>query len=173
MTVLNKVTGEPLEIDAESLCLATIEREHHEIHEGDHFVATDIASAIATRDYLVVTPAKTMHLLIDMGTDGKVQLTVYRNAIATTSATKVPAVNSNHNSAVTSAVDISVTPTGITTGSDVVWQDFAGSGQKSGGMSRSQAEMNLKPNTKYLFRFVGTSTPTLLARWTWYEETDQ
>lgn len=168
--VLTDINGIPVVVDVLSGCLSSITREHHEIHQGDHFTAHDVQNAIATVDYLFTTPAaKHIHLVLGYGTDGKVVVTGYRNPTATTGATKLTAVNSNHNSANTSTIDISSNPSAITPGTDIILMDLVGSGPHTGAAIRGEVEMVLKPSTKYLFQFVGTSNPALAVHFYWYE----
>jgi hypothetical protein len=153
-----------------------IDEAHYNLHEGIMFVATDLATFSGTRDILITTGSKECHLIWEMVCDGPLTATVYRDVIATASANVIPAINSDHNSVNTAVTAYCYTPTGITTGSDIVGKYFNGGtaqgAQRVGMSDRGMAENILKKNTKYLVRLVTGSSLTVLCRFHWYEVDD-
>lgn len=158
-------------IDRTVHALKTIDAVHHEIHEGEHFEASNVQTAQTAFDWLVTTPVdKYVHMVTQLVSIGACTLTVYRAATATASANAVTPVNNNHNSSKTAGTAICHTPTSITTGSDIVDRQLLAAGNNQGAQSRNDLERILLPNTKYLFRFAAGTPTDVLIRWMFYEE---
>jgi hypothetical protein len=155
-------------VDEGTGSMINIDVAHHEIHEGCSFLASDAATAVTTRDYLLITPAVgIVHLICEFAADSKVSVVIYRAPTAT-AGTAMPVVNRNHLSALTSGVSVSHTPTGVTAGTDIVDRFLVGSGERSGSLVRADAEHVLAPSTKYLIRLTGTNVQ-INTRLLWYE----
>jgi hypothetical protein len=152
----------------------TIDAVHHEVHEGEMFVSTDLATFNGTRQLLFTTGAKEVHIVPEFVCDGPLNVTIYRAPTATASATKVTPINANHVSTNVALTDVCHTPTAVTAGSDIVDRYFNGGNangsNKVGAGSRANDERIWKPNTKYLVSMVTASSLTVLARFHFYEE---
>ena len=169
-TVLTDVHGNALTYDEKSKNQIAMDTSHRHIHNGVHFVATDYATGITTRDYLVETPVgKVVPMFWDLISAGKVVMTVYRQPTAVATANPLAAVNSNHNSANVALTGISHTPTVTATGTDIIDRMLTGASPNGAGSLRSEDEQVLLPGAKYLFRLAGTTAPDALIRFLWYE----
>jgi hypothetical protein len=153
--------------------LKVIDTPHHEVHDGEMYIAADLATFNGTRDILITTGTKQDHMAMEFICDGAVNVTVYRETTATASATAVDAINCNHNSINTALTSVCHTPTDVTAGTDIVDRYFNGGstiGGRAGGTDRGAVERILLPSTKYLVRIVTTANVSVLTRFHWYEE---
>lgn len=143
---------------------------HHQIHEGESYVMSYYATGLGTLNFLCKVPAnKYPHLLIEYSADQRVTCVVYKTPTTTLDGTLQPAINRNHNSINAAATQFFLTPTVTATGTDVVDRYMVGSGEKAGGLSRSDSEMILIPSTNYLIQFIGTNWIGNI-RMLWYED---
>ena len=135
----------------------TIDHSHHEIHEGDYFFADDISTSIAQNgvyEWLLVTPNEDnyLHSLPQVIATGEFELQSFEGVTVTTNGTEIPLLNRSRPSTKTTNFKFYKNPTGANiTGSTTVRSIRSGAG-KSVGESRSESELILKKNTKYLIR---------------------
>jgi len=139
-----------------------INSEHHEIHCGDSYEATDKVTLTngASRDYLIIVPNETgtgqsqklYHFLDFIEVEAETTATLFEGADRV-AGTAITSYNRNRNSTLTDTLDISHTPTGGTTDGTSIWGPWRiGSGRNDAGDRGRSAEFVLKNNTKYILR---------------------
>lgn len=142
-----------------------IDFEHHQIHEGESYLAQDIQSSIGTSTvkYSITVPTfattiNSPHMIIVCDVyNGNATVSVYESATFTGGST-VTIYNRNRNSATTAGTTIK---TGITsTNGTLIKTFYAGAGKSTSGSSRSETEIVLKSNTIYRIDIVGRSAGT-------------
>ena len=148
-------------LDSVEPVVATIEMEHHEVHEGNFYTAivydadVDSGEALA-KEVLLTTPntAKRIHIKIQVtGTGtGFIQLTENPSVSA---GTAVTLYNNDRNSGNSSTLVVKYDPT-VTADGTIIYQDWipAEIKGKIGGVVRPGAEWILKQNEDYLIRVV-------------------
>jgi len=153
---------------------------HHEIHEGDAFVATyteDLAGA-AARDILITTPntTKWVHMTWQVTGELETHVSAWEAPTATASANAITAYNRNRNSATASGLAICHTPTDVTTGSVLIMDAHFGTGRSVGGGRSDDDEWILDQNAKYLLRITNAvpgSSNYISVFLSWYEHTSE
>jgi hypothetical protein len=152
-----------------------ISPEHHEIHCGDSYEATDNVTLGngATRDYLIIVPnegtisgtnpgadqsIKIYHMLELIEAESEIEVTLYEGADRV-AGTAITSFNRNRNSTYTDTLDISYGPTGGTTDGTIIWGPWrVGSGRADAGTRDRNSEFVLKDNTKYILKIVNQTT---------------
>ena len=170
-----------LGVDTSTRARTTIEYEHHEIHEGDHYFYTNsnvIASA-GTQVFLLTTPdtAKWAHMTFVATGSAITQVDLYEagDRVGDTAQT---ARNSNRNSLNAAGLVIhkGVTGAGSTDGT-LIWTIKSGAAtqqSRAATIAQRNNEIILKQNTKYLIRFTsGTADNLTNLQLEWYEHTDK
>jgi hypothetical protein len=150
--------------------LTTIDLPHHEVHEGEMFAAYYNSTTGTAADVLLTTGATSVHLVIELVSDGKVKTTIYEGPTTSANGTAITAVNKNRQSINTAVLTVHHTPTVSATGT-AIHMYMVGSAAKAGGIGRSVEEYILAKNTKYLLRSAFAVNTDVLQRFTWYEET--
>jgi hypothetical protein len=152
--------------------IVTIDYAHHEIHDGTSFhcwyhadksIGTDL-------DLGIITPNTSTwsHLIFAFENESETDIILYESANFVTGST-ITIYNSNRNSAITSGMLVSHTPTLITTGTTSIIGWHSGSGRGAGSQVRAEDEILLKQNTKYLFRLTATAAGWIAVKLGWYE----
>lgn len=164
-------TNDGISVDGVVHAMNVIDTIHHEVHEGEFWIAENLQTGKTAFDWLLTVPAnKSVHLAWEIIASGAATVTIYRGAAATASANAVLGINSDHSVSESPLLAICHTPTAITTGSDVVGLALLASGNRAGSEERGTIERILKPGSKYLFRFAASPACDVLIRWKWYEE---
>jgi hypothetical protein len=146
--------------------------EHHQIHEGESFIAVleQLSIGTGTVKFVVTVPVGSMpHMVISVDTyEGSCIVRKYHTATFT-GGTAMAKINRNRNSINAAAITIT---SGVTSTNGTLFESFiAGSGKTSGGSQRSQSEIVLKSNSIYRFDVVGLSQTTqAIIRFNWYED---
>ena len=159
--------------------IATMDVEHYEIHEGDHFFYSSVQAVAgnATIDYILEVKSKPAHFVFSIiGNDAGISGTSYENIVSDNNGTLVTPINNNRLSTNISTVVNRVNPTNIVITGATLLRNFRGgtggtpSTRKAGSVERSR-EVILKPNTKYLIRTtnLSTSTNNISFDFSWYE----
>lgn len=149
-----------------------IDEEHNEIHEGHMFDACELATLTigTTRDYLITTGAKSVHMKYSVTADGKGKVGIYENS--TTSAPGGAMILNNRNRQSTglavATVNTAPTVTGIGT---LMCEELFGSSVISGGGTRADNEWILQKNMKYIIRVTATVAIDFSIKINFYEET--
>jgi hypothetical protein len=173
-------SNRPMQADSVTHAIEVVDYPHHEIHSGSHFTYTDfveLASA-ATQDYLLTTPntTKWAHIMFDLSGSAITQFQLYE-ASDKTGTTPQTIYNDNRNSATSATITIHKgTSGGTTDGTQIrIYKSGASSAQsKSGSGIRSDEEIILKQNTKYILRVTsGTNNNLTNVRFSWYEHTNK
>ena len=141
-----------LRMDAASAALIVLAHDRQKIRDGEAFTASfkaDTALTTGKIDLLIVTPNTDVlaHLLYDIDVEGEADILLYE-AVTATAGDAVVAYNRNRNSANAATVVVTSTPTEITEGTTIIRQHHL----IAGGKIRSDRELILKKNTKYLLR---------------------
>ncbi len=155
-------------IDPVSSALRTLLAEHYQIHNGSHFFSRDFIDLGngATHNILVVTPdtTKWSHFIFAIEHELEAFVTFTEGVATGGDGTPVTAFNNNRNSVEVSTTLLFHTPTSPT-GGDVLARDRKGSGKKFGGGGRSEEEIVLKQNTKYLVSITNGTASNNLINW--------
>jgi len=177
-----------IEGDEITRAVPTLDYEHHEIHEGDHFVYHDQVElgSNGTQDYLITVPdmyglkfensKKWAHLTFTVSGSAITEYQIYEDTDKT-GTTAQTAINNNRNSTNTPLVTIKKgTSGGTTDGTKLPLGMKSGSAQGSSrtGMESSRSsEIILKNNTKYIIRITsGTAANLCNIQLSWYEHTN-
>lgn len=156
--------------------LKTIDKAHNEIHEGEHFMCTDIDTSITSPKYWSIeVGAKEMHMVSsgDLGDTGFLHLT--ESPTISTVGTTLASFNNNRNSTILPTVNITKDPTvsdnGTTIASWMIGGSAANPTASLGGEARNDAEIELAINTTYLVEWrPDQNDGSICIRISWYEE---
>jgi hypothetical protein len=168
-------------IDLTTGATTTIDYPHVEIHKGDHYFIKrwyDVTGAGTNLDFQLVTPDVVTwgHITTVVTTEAEFTVTVYEAPTITADGTPIPVYNRNRNSTNTSIMLAYGAPTVGATGTTDIWSLKTGSGAGiSTGERRSDNEIMLKQNTRYLLRInkAATGTDWVDLEMTWYEHADE
>ena len=167
--------GDIITIDENTGAIATIEWEHHQLHEGNTFTileVTDLGNG-AVRDILVVSPDTTewAHLVWEIEHELETSIQFYRDTTYTDNGTEITSFNRNGNSTNTATTLVYHTPT-ITNVGTLVGTIQQGNGKKAGGSDRTSNEFILKQNTAYLIRInnLTVNNDIIFMKLNWYEQ---
>ncbi len=169
-------------IDEKTHSLVFIDHAHHEVHEGDGFVVSDVQSvSTATMKWQITTPnsEKYSHMLFDIDGTGEMSIVVTEGSDRT-DGTALVEINRNRVGTPPSAgTVVTRTPTGGSTdGATTIFASRAGAtgvGNKTieGGGSRGVNEFILKPNTKYVVAVETFAAIYVSFHVHWYEHTNR
>lgn len=165
-------------LDAATEALITVDYAHHEIHDGTNFCVKGIGELTgAGAQFLIgiTTPdtTKYAHFIEELASGDEYTIEMFEGS-AFTGGTPISVMNCNRNSATVATVSLVSAPTVSNVGT--LMRAFkTGSGRSVGGSAGGRAEMILKRNTKYLFRFthVPTGTGWFGYLFDWYEHTNR
>jgi hypothetical protein len=189
---------QPSAVDLTTFALEVIDYAHHEIHSptleqlremelwqsfaGSHYFVkgfTTLAETTDTVDFCLQTPdtTKWAHLIFSIQGTGETGFEIFEDAIFSTDGAVVTPINNNRNSSNVSGLGLYVDST-VTTDGNSIYTSLVGTtltpSKASGGDVGREAEIILKQNTGYIFRFTTGSTGNTIdygARW--YEHTDK
>jgi hypothetical protein len=152
-------------VDPASFSLVTTDFIHYFTELGRSFLGQDYATGIAnnaTRDILIITGTKSMHVRFSLSTLGG-NYTLFEAPTTTANGTSITIVNRNRVfSATTSLATMFFSPTVTATGTQLVLLWLGSSGNKAGGdVFSTNEEFILKPSTKYLIRFTSTASSNI------------
>lgn len=156
--------------------LRTVDYPHHEIHSGSHFFYCDAITLADTvvQDYLITTPNSTKfaHMVLILDGSSITQFQIFEGSDKT-GTTAQTVFNSNRNSATTPTVTVHKAVSGGTTDGTSLCMYKSGSStnqSRSGAGVRSEDEIILKANTKYIIRVTSGAAANLVnVRFVWYE----
>lgn len=146
----------------------TIDHAHHEIHEGDYWFADDISTSLnsgGVYEWLLVTPNEDnfLHSLPQLVGTGEFETQSYEGVTTTTNGTEIALINRNRQIGGTTTFKFYKAPTGADiTGAILVRSVRVGSG-KAIGDARSESELILKKNTKYLIRVTSRASAVFVS----------
>lgn len=130
-----------------------IAHEHHEIHEGSRFAATEYVSNLAhagTRYYKIVTGANVVHFLPKISVDNALIFQILEGSTVTVDGSALTFRNRNRGSANT-ALTTAFAGSTVTVDGTAIYNSLLGAA-KAVGDSRSEDEWNLLPNTTYVLK---------------------
>jgi len=163
--------------DASTHAIYTVNYEHHEIHEGDHYYICGLASGSAgtVADFAVSTSNTTKRAHMTFNIEGTVvgsQIQIYEVSDYDLDGTVITPFNNNRNSANTSNLSISLDPT-INSLGTLIYDAKSGTNRGSGVVERDR-EIILKQNTAYVFRISSLGANNVISYCgEWYEHTDR
>lgn len=163
-------------IDPVTWAACSIDYNHKEIHNGDHYFLADVLTGVASganTDFRLVTPntTKWAHMLFTITASAGATITIYE-AATLSGGTAATARNNNRNSSNTSGLTITSGPTVTATGTKL--GAFVAGGIREAGMISRDFEIILKQNTTYLFRITSLgNSNTISYAAEWYEHTNK
>ena len=167
--------GNAIEIDPITRALTTITYAHHELHEGDMYLAfhrVDLSNG-QVFDFSVITPNTTKwpHMVIEADAEFEAMMQIWEAPTLSNNGTPKAAYNKNRNVVNPATTIVNHTPTVTATGSTLIFEDQWGAGKKEGGGARALEEWIFKQDTKYLVRFTNmvTTANYLVVHFNWYE----
>lgn len=149
-------------VDSYVSALQCIDVEHHEVHEGEMFTLSNLASLAngATSEILfVVGPTKNPHIRFEAIADGVTNLYFYETPTYSSTGIAITEYDMNRSTANSSEGTFYSDPTITNAGTALITGYIAG-GEKSfrtGGEVRSGSEFVLATSEVYLFRVVNNS----------------
>lgn len=177
--ILNFFNG--LTVDSISKDLAVIQHAHEEIHEGIHFIASDVVTGLGastTQLYLLKTPntSKRIHMLIVISSAPGSTVTIFEGPTITSNGSAMNPRNSERNFSDTAAtLQVFKSPSVSGNGTQLDIEEI-GSGNAAGKFNgttsndRNETELILKQNTAYLISIVTLSASTdITSKFLWYE----
>lgn len=156
------------QIDRATNSVKTIDYSHSKLHSGDHYYYTDhvqLANA-GIQNYLFLTPdtPTSIHMIPIFSGSAITQFEIYE-ATDRVGTTLQIILNNNRNSIKTSTATLHKGYSGGTTDGTRIYLYKSGSSTGSasaiGAGSRSEQEILMKRNTKYIFRLTSSTTDNL------------
>jgi hypothetical protein len=158
-------------VDTVTNTQVNIDYAHHEIHDGDAFSCTYVATASGVVIH-IKTGAKYAHIKILVECAVGVVGALYEDPTSSNDGTGLTEVNRNRNSATSPTVAVFHTPTTSNNGTLLEsWASGNSTGAaRFGGASRADDEWVLKPNESYLKVITPDSSARVAVRLDWYEK---
>jgi len=170
---LNYVAGNE-GIDFMTMNLTTINQEHHEIHNGDHYNICDYAlnqASGAIIEFVMTTPATgpNIHLTLGVSSSSGATIELFEGTAGVTGGTALTPRNNNRESIKTSLTTVIKDPTTITSDGTRASGYLAG-GNRFGGFLQREREFVLAKNQSYLIRITSLAVSNDIS-WCseWYE----
>lgn len=173
-TQIVDLAGNIAEIDGVTKTLQTMNYEHHEIHEGNHYNYADYDNDVASSEiinFVMTTPntATRIHFYFNIFSSLGATLELFEGTVATGGASIAPRNNernSDNESTVTLVKDPTITNDGVRASGFLV-----GANREAGMIDRDR-EFVLKQNTSYLVRITSLANSNGIS-WDaeWYEHT--
>jgi hypothetical protein len=158
LTETQPVASQNLTIDADTGNIVNIPHDHHEVHEGDAYIISDVQNVNSTTIQWQITTPDTVvepHVEFNIDCTGEMYVVVTEGSDRVDGTPLLP-INRNRRSIKTATVIASITPTGGTTDGTTtlrilrVGSTGMGSMTIASGGSRGINEFILKRNTKYI-----------------------
>jgi hypothetical protein len=160
-----------------------IDYDHHELHDGNHYTYTEIASLgdAGELEILITTPntEKWAHMVFEVVGALHTTIEAFETCTHVAGTAKTP-YNNNRNSTNTPGVTLAANGGTGADGTLIFTSQFgidAGGGAnriRSGGTARGDSEWILKQNTKYLLTITSlTAANQIAVRLSWYEHTNR
>jgi hypothetical protein len=163
--------------DSGEVEVMSIDKEHFEIHEGDHYFVKSFISntgGTGTSDYFSFTApvgATRIHAKALMSPDTDNIITIYEGGIIT-DGVNIIGINNDRNSNNTAELVVVAVPTIVDLG-DIIWRARNGGGRNPVGVSpRLNYEIIARENTTYIFEVTKQTTADSIVdvNFWWYEE---
>ena len=174
--------GIPASVDDSTESLQTIEYEHHEIHSGSSYTASDVQLVdTTTLLWMITTPAGTKytHIIPSIECSGEFLVTETEGSDYT-GGTAIGVINRNRvGTPNVAGIIVTRAPVaGTTLGAVTLRMERVGATAVSGkttssGASRGSSEFVLKPATKYIIAVETFADSYVTLRLDWYEHTDK
>ena len=174
----------PLKRDSTTNAALTIDYQHHEIHDGDHFFIEQVVDISINNVYDIqwTTPNTTKweHFVLELNCSAETLWYIYEGATILTAGTAKPTFNNNRNSIKTSTATLAVIANTTlananldtaVAGATEIAHGITGAGRTGGNTIRDR-EIILKQNTIYCIRFIATAAGYVNYFMSWYEHTN-
>jgi hypothetical protein len=162
--------------------LQTISYEHHEIHNGVHYIVSDVADLSVNNvlDIQLITPntTKWTHITFQLDCESETEWYIYEGVTIINAGDTITPYNNNRNSNNLSGnilykqSNTSITNANLDTnitGAIQLEHGVVGTGKKSLGTDSRDKELVLKQNTAYCFRGIANTAGYLDFLMSWYE----
>ena len=167
-------------VDIATGAVNVVDYGHHEIHSGSHYFYQDAVTlgSAGTQDYLITTPNTTAwaHWVMELDGTAVTTFELYESSDKT-GTTLQTIYNNNRNSANASGLTIHKGTSGGTTDGTLLRKYAGGTSTgatKTTSLARSDLEMILKQNAKYILRVTsGTAGNLCNVKFLWYEHTSK
>jgi len=146
----------------------TIETEHQKIHEGKMFhCAIDNTLANNGTWWLLFTPSSaTAHFILNLFTNGKVDMHIYENPTITTVTTSYPLYNRNRGSSTTTTATLQLVTAKSANGTELTDLLFGSSGGNNSSTQIGRAqEWDLPTAKTYLIELTSLSSANDITFW--------
>lgn len=158
-----------------------IDKDHHEIHEGESYFHSDFytVAASGSLNFVFQIDGKNLHYIYTINSDqAGYTFVTFEGVTSDNNGTLITPRNHNREYADASTGVLRLNPTNIvTTGATQLRRGYAGTAtnpaQRTGGSVIRTSEVILKKNTKYLLRITNLSssvTNDIQVGMDWYEE---
>lgn len=145
-------------VDADLSALNVISGPHHEIHEGEMYMASkffsDLADNASAELRVTAGVSKALHITISIATEGNAEVYIYEGTTYNVNGTAVTVYNKNRVSTNTTDAAVKHTPTINVLGANI-FQAFLPGGTKKeavGGVRTNGQEWIFKKGIDYLIR---------------------
>jgi hypothetical protein len=156
-----------------------VDKEHYEIHEGNHYYihGFEDEDADGTIEFVITTPDDSTRAHMTFQVIGALKITVeiYEGSSSVVGGGSVTPLNNDRNSSNTSGLTIIKDPTSITDGTKIdgysVGYAAGAPVNFTGGIAERNRELILKQNQTYLLRITSNvDANTISYKGSWYEE---
>ena len=167
-----------VELDSSFKALYTMDVAHHEIHEGNTYMASGISGTLGVDDTFILTAitpntAKWSHVFYQASGILKFYIRIYEGATVDVAGSAVTAINKNRNSTNTSGGTFREDDTFTDLG-DQIYATLVATGTRNGGSEGTRLEWVLKQNTTYAFHLTSADANNILSgQLEWYEHQDE
>lgn len=182
---INDNESRNLRLDSATHTLQCITYEHHEIHNGSHFMIEDVENLATNNvfDVQFITPntTKWIHFDFVLTCENQTEWYIYEGSTINTSGTVLTPINNDRNSVKISTTSIlaikNTTVVNANLDTDVstsktIAHGLIGSG-KDGGIINRDDEIILKQNTIYCMRAIANTAGYINFLMKWYEHTNK
>ncbi len=174
--------GNVLTIDEATGSIVQIDWDHHQIHEGSHFVYSEMVTLPMNNvlDIQITTPNTTewAHITAEFEVEAETEWWVYENVTINVPGAAGDEFNLNRNSAQANTTQLAIITNAniananadtAVAGATMLFHGIAGAGKKVGGQSGQRQELILEQNQDYTIRFEATAAGYIVFQIRWYE----
>lgn len=173
---LKNVLLDILPIDELSKALISIDFEHHEMHEGNHYFgkqSSSISGGGTEAEFLFTTPDTTtrVHAKASFSGTDEFLVQLYEDVTTTDNGTVVVTFNNDRDSLNTPELTAYTGPT-VTDDGTLIWEAYISGDKGLSGVSQEFGyEIVAKTNSTYLFRItkINAGTHIVDTNFWWYE----
>ncbi len=174
--------GDVAIVDDATGAIVAIDNDHHQIHEGNHFVCSEMFTLPLNNvlDIQITTPNTTewAHMTAEFDVESETEWWVYENVTINVAGAACGEFNLDRNSIHTNTTQLAtITNANIANanadtavaGATMLFHGIAGAGKKVGGQSGQRQELILAQDEDYTIRFEATAAGYVVFQLRWYE----